>query len=174
MFIHWKELATKGVLKLEGQEDLTSLLPTDGSLTGFGPLHVQLEARDVEGAAVVYGNLEIDVELSCSRCLTAVRDHVEIPFHETFVKGEENAANDSDEEDEEEDDVLYVSGDRIELAPFLAESVMFSLPYIPLCKEDCKGLCPSCGTDRNEKECGCRTDKIDPRLAGLADLFKNE
>ncbi len=167
-------MSSKGLLKLEGQEDLTDVLPKDGSLTGYGPLSVQLEARDVDGAAVVEGNLELDVELSCSRCLTAVHDHVEIPFHETFVKGEENAAEEPDEEDEDADDVLYVSGDRIELKPFLAESVMFSLPYIPLCKEDCKGLCPSCGTDRNERECGCRTDKIDPRLAGLADLFKNE
>ncbi|WP_141336515.1 DUF177 domain-containing protein [Paenibacillus sp. tmac-D7] len=176
MFIQLKELATKGSIRLEGQEDLTDNLPKTGSLLGYGPLQVRLEARDVEGAAEVDGELEIDVEQSCSRCLAPVAQHVTVPFHETFVKGEEKAIDEESDEDEEDDDddVLYVTGDRIELKPYLAEAVMLSLPFIPLCKEDCKGLCPVCGTDRNERECGCKQEKVDPRLAGLADFFKNE
>lgn len=174
MFIHLKELATKGSIRLEGQENLTDNLPKTGSLLGYGPLQVQLEARYVDDAAEVDGELEIDVEQSCSRCLAPVAQHVTVPFHETFKKGEEKAIDEESEEDEGEDDVLYVSDDRIDLKPYLAESVMLSLPFIPLCNKDCKGLCPVCGNDRNERDCGCKQEKIDPRLAGLADFFKNE
>ncbi|WP_281887712.1 DUF177 domain-containing protein [Paenibacillus sp. YYML68] len=170
MQLHLKVLALKGSIPLTGHEDLSDVLPKEGSLIGYSPLAVSLEARSVDGAAQVEGQLDIDVELSCSRCLAPVSMHVEVPFHETFVKGEEKTVETDDEEDE--DDVLYVTDDLIELKPYLAESVLFSLPYIPLCKEACKGLCPVCGTDRNEKDCGCRQEKIDPRMAGLADFFK--
>ena len=173
MFIHLKDLAAKGSIRLEGQEDLSGLIAVSGDLLSFGQLQVQLEARSVEGAADVDGELAMDVEQSCSRCLTPVKTHVTVPFHETFVKGEEKAIDEETDEDDE-DAVLYVSEDRIDLKPYLAESVMLSLPFVPLCRKDCKGLCPSCGADRNERECGCKTDKVDPRLAGLANFFKQE
>lgn len=173
MFIQLKDLAVKGLIQLEGTEDLTEVLPKSGSLLGYGPLHARLEARDRAGSAEVSGELEIDVEQACSRCLAPVAQHLTIPFHETFVKGEEPEEA-SDDEEENEEDVLYVSEDRIELKPYLAESVMLAMPFIPLCSEDCQGLCPVCGTNRNEEACGCKQDKVDPRLAGLADFFKDQ
>ncbi len=174
VFIHLKDLAAKGTIRLEGTEDLTGFLPKSGSLLDYGPLHVRLEAQDQAGAAEVSGELEIDVEQACSRCLAPVAQHLTIPFHETFVKSEEKLLDASDDEEENEEDVLYVSEDRIELKPYLVESVMLAVPFIPLCSEDCKGLCPVCGTNRNEQACGCHQDKVDPRLAGLADFFKDQ
>ncbi|WP_261381459.1 YceD family protein [Paenibacillus cremeus] len=155
---------------------MTDVLPKKGDLLGFGPLHVQLEARNQDGRAEVSGELKIDVEQSCSRCLAPVRQSLTIPFHETFVKGEEKDFDPSDEEEVEDDEeeVLYVSDDRIELKPILAEVVLMGLPFIPLCSADCQGLCPVCGNNRNEQACGCKQDKVDPRLAGLADFFKND
>ncbi|MBP1156054.1 MULTISPECIES: DUF177 domain-containing protein [unclassified Paenibacillus] len=174
MFIHLKDLAAKGTMRLEGTEDLTEVLPKSGSLLGCGPLHVRLDAQNKAGGAEVSGELEIDVEQACSRCLAPVAEHLTIPFHETFVKGEEKALEASDDEEENVEDVLYVSEDRIELEPYLVESVMLAMPFIPLCSEDCQGLCPVCGTNKNEQACGCKQDKVDPRLAGLADFFKDQ
>lgn len=173
MFIHLKDLASKGTIRIEGTEDLTGILPKSGSLLGYGPLQVRLEARDKAGTAEVTGELDIDVEQSCSRCLSPVGQHLTIPFHETFVKGEEQELEESEDEEQDEEDVLYVSEDRFELKPYLAESVLMALPFIPLCSENCQGLCPVCGTNRNEKACECKAEKVDPRLAGLADFFKD-
>ncbi|MCZ8520101.1 MULTISPECIES: YceD family protein [Paenibacillus] len=173
MFFHMKDLAAKGAIVLEGTEDLTGILPTTGSLQKFGPLEVRLEAVDKQGAAEVSGDLHIDVEQSCSRCLAPVHQHITAHFHETFVKGQE--PEESEENDDDETDaVIYVSEDRVDLKPLLAEGVMLALPYVPLCSENCQGLCPVCGTDRNVEACGCKQDKVDPRLAGLADFFKQE
>lgn len=177
MLIHLKDVASKGAIRLNGTEDLNGVLPKKGSLLDFGPLQVQLEARNQEGMAEVTGQLEIDVEQACSRCLAPVRQKLTIPFHETFVKGEEPDPEAFDleaDEDEEGDDFLYVQEDRFDLLPYLAESVMLALPFIPLCSSNCQGLCPVCGTNRNEQACGCKQDKVDPRLAGLADFFNNQ
>lgn len=173
MFINLKDLASKGAIRLEGTEDLTGILPRQGDLLDFSPLQVQLEASDKAGMAEVTGDLQIEVEQSCSRCLTPVKQRLDIPFHMTFIKGEENKLELSDDEIEDEEDIQFVAEDRIELKPFLVESVLMALPFAPLCIIDCKGLCPVCGTNRNEQSCGCKQDKVDPRLAGLADFFKD-
>jgi uncharacterized protein len=172
VFIQLKDLAAKGTVRIDGTLDLTGALPVTGSLRSFGPLKVKLEAHDVSGAADVSGELAIEVEQACSRCLAPVHQSLTIPYHETFVKGEE--PEEAESVDDEEQDIHYVQEDRIELKPYLAESVMLSMPFVPLCSEACQGLCPVCGTNRNEQTCGCKQDKVDPRLAGLADFFKEK
>ncbi|WP_369128232.1 YceD family protein [Paenibacillus larvae] len=77
-----------------------------------------------------------------------------------------------EQQDQEKYDIHPAGEDYIDLSPYILENVMVSLPYAPLCKEACKGLCPNCGTNLNHQQCGCETDKIDPRLAGLADFFE--
>lgn len=172
VFIHLKDLSAKRAVRLEGTMDLHGALPVSGSLQAFGPLKVELDAHDVGGTAVVTGKLAIEVELSCSRCLNPVHESLTIPYHETFVKGEE--PEESESEDDEAAEAIYVPEDRIELKPYLVESVLLHLPFVPLCSETCEGLCPVCGGNRNEQACGCKQDKVDPRLAGLADFFKDK
>ncbi len=174
VFIHLKDLAAKGTVRFHGTLDLHGALPVSGSLQDFGPLKVELEAHDVSGAADVSGELSIEVEQSCSRCLNPVHQSLTIPYHETFVKGEEPDEEAFEEDEESENDPVYVQDDRIELKPYLVESVMLHLPFVPLCSEACQGLCPVCGGNRNEQACGCKQDKVDPRLAGLADFFKDK
>ncbi|UUZ95769.1 DUF177 domain-containing protein [Paenibacillus sp. P25] len=172
MIIHFKELASKGTIRFQEQVDLGGEPPKKGSLLNYGPLEVVLEAHHKTGAAEVSGSLSIEVEQACSRCLTPVRQKLNIPFHETFVRVEPE--NLPDEDDEEEEDVEYVTEERLDLTPYLLESVMFAIPFVPLCDEACQGLCPVCGANRNTEACGCKQDKVDPRLAGLADFFKDQ
>lgn len=169
MFIRLKELAkTANTVHINETIDLTDVLKNRKDLLSFGSLQVDLHARHHEGKAEVTGELGIDVEQECSRCLTPVKQRLEIPFHETFA-----LAADESEPDDEEDDTIYVTDEKIELTPYLIENVLLDLPFVPLCDEACQGLCPTCGTNRNESSCGCRNEKVDPRLAGLADFFKS-
>ena len=63
-------------------------------------------------------------------------------------------------------------GDEIDLAPLVHEQAILALPTIPLCAEDCRGLCPQCGADLNAGPCGCPPPAPDPRLAPLRALAR--
>jgi uncharacterized protein len=91
------------------------------------------------------------------------------PYEEQFQLMKEN-----DPEPDEEDDFVPVTDDKIDLRPFLEAELVLNLPLAPLCDENCKGLCPECGTNRNEQLCTCKTDRIDPRLEALQNWFKPE
>jgi len=182
MFIRLRQLAQKAdPVHIDEVVDLSDVFKQRNDLLGFGPLHVKLNARYQGEAAEVTGELSLEVEQPCSRCLVPVKQKLEIPFHETFARAaDESKPDDNDEfefdyhesHDHDEDEIHYVTDEKIELLPYVIENVVLALPFVPLCGEDCQGLCPVCGTNRNDHACGCKQEKIDPRLAGLADFFK--
>ncbi|MEK7277040.1 MAG: DUF177 domain-containing protein [Chloroflexota bacterium] len=61
----------------------------------------------------------------------------------------------------------------LDLSPLLREDMLLAMPIRPLCRPDCKGLCPTCGQDRNTDPCTCEEDGVNPRLAQLKNLLKN-
>lgn len=169
MMLSRKELAAKGhPVALSGTFDMSDLLKERKDVVSFGKVKAELEAHSDNGVAVIEGTLWFPVELVCSRCLGPVKETLEIPFREVFTDRPEIIPK------EELEDVHVVADDRIELAPYVEEAVWLELPFAPVCDEDCKGLCPVCGRNRNLEPCGCSTDRVDPRLAGLADFFKQE
>ena len=72
------------------------------------------------------------------------------------------------------DDIILVEDLKLDLDELVYTEVIISLPMKHLCKEDCKGICPSCGKNLNDGKCDCDTKQIDPRLQALADLLKEE
>jgi uncharacterized protein len=94
-----------------------------------------------------------------------------LPKHRVLAEVEE-----SDEEGEEgeltEDDldVYPYEGQNVDLEPLLREQLILSVPFAPVCSEECRGLCPSCGADRNLETCGCRVEREDGRLHILKDF----
>jgi uncharacterized protein len=64
---------------------------------------------------------------------------------------------------------LY-DGEEVDLTPLIREQMLLALPTRPLCREDCRGLCAQCGANLNERECGCRVEAADSRLAVLRSL----
>ena len=103
------------------------------------------------------GSLTGGLECACSRCLEAARLSLQLPVHVTFVPG-------SDDDDDDDDDrapgkdaggVMHFDGDQIDLTPELREQILLAIPISPLCREDCAGLCPVCGGNRNRKACDC-------------------
>lgn len=134
----------------------------------LSPVKASGEAVRVGELYYVSGQMEADVEFVCARCLSRFRQHFDVAFSETF------AAPQSEVVEEDDDDIQLLSTDEIELEPLLQENFLLAIPAFPLCAEECAGLCPTCGVNRNEQSCSCTNERIDPRLAGLADYFKKE
>ena len=111
----------------------------------------------------VIGRIEAIVSALCSRCLEETSFNLEtdlsLKFSDIITElGEE--------------DVISFSGDEIDLCPSVAREIILKLPSQILCKTDCKGLCQSCGANRNKTVCHCKDESIDPRLAVLKELLK--
>ncbi|CAM3945384.1 DUF177 domain-containing protein [Paenibacillus alkaliterrae] len=172
MQFHMQETMSKGLkTTVNEQLDVSDLYKGRQDVYRIGPLQVSLAVTGHEGFIEADGELAIDLELACSRCLEPVQERIVIPFSEMFKP----AASDvkSDEYTEEEiSDFVEVNAERLDLKPYVEEALELSIPYAPLCGDDCKGLCPTCGQNLNEHKCSCETDKIDLRFAALKDLFK--
>ncbi|MEK3882093.1 DUF177 domain-containing protein [Paenibacillus sp. PL2-23] len=173
MQFHMQEWMAKG-LKATVQEklDVSELFKGRADVLAAGPLHVSLEVAGHEGFVTASGELSIDLDLACSRCLDKVEEHTVIPYFEQFKLASAEEKDEGPEADEN-DEFVEVPTERLDLRPFLEEAVLVFMPFAPLCSKDCKGLCQSCGENLNERACDCKHEVIDPRFAALKDLFKD-
>jgi uncharacterized protein len=116
------------------------------------------------------GSVETTLELPCSRCVEPFVLPVDAEFD---LRYQPHTANTGDGEREiEEDDLTtaFYENDVIDLGQLMREQFYLSLPMKPLCRLDCRGLCPVCGTNLNRTVCECKRDWDDPRLAALKAL----
>lgn len=127
-------------------------------------VHVKAHAKYEEGHYVIDGQLNTAVTLKCSKCLTAYDWPLRVPWHEVFTQYAE-------EDDDESGDVHLVEGNDVDLTPYIRETLLLSIPFVPVCDDNCRGLCPTCGANRNEERCHCTNERIDPRLADLQKFF---
>ncbi|WP_147822237.1 DUF177 domain-containing protein [Salidesulfovibrio onnuriiensis] len=120
-----------------------------------------------ENAALVRGTLKGSVSMPCDRCAAPHEIDVDIDF-DIY----EELTADVDEVEAEETRIRKNDYGVVELdmGALLWEELALALPVKPLCREDCKGLCPGCGRDLNTEECACDRDDGDPRLAVFRDL----
>jgi uncharacterized protein len=115
----------------------------------------------VEGLLAT-GNLRGHMDQSCARCLRPSAAPIDLAVHELFVVG----ATDTDDE-------YPVTEGNVDLEPMIRDAIVLSMPFAPLCRPDCLGLCERCGGDRNIGECTCPPAE-DPRWAPLLGLTLNE
>ncbi len=116
------------------------------------------------------GDVKTVLELPCSRCLEPFQHGVDSHFD---LRYQPHAANTGEDEREIEEDDLstaFYENDEIDLGQLMREQFYLALPMKPLCREDCRGLCPACGTNLNRGTCDCKRDWDDPRLAALREL----
>ena len=118
------------------------------------------------------GRARTELELTCSRCLEPFRMPVDEPFDTRFHPASEMPTEEERELEEEDVDTSYYRDDQIDLNELLREQFYLALPMKPLCVEDCKGLCPQCGTNLNAGSCTCAAVWEDPRLAPLKGLAR--
>jgi uncharacterized protein len=137
---------------------------TIGDVRASGELNRSSAKIDVKGA------IRAPLEIDCTRCLTPVRRELDITFAATFV-GKEMFPEAKETHIEAGDlDTDVVEGNELDLTDVVREQILLNLPEQILCREDCKGICPTCGVDLNAGECECGGDEIDPRWAALKDL----
>jgi uncharacterized protein len=113
------------------------------------------------------GGVSTTLEQSCSRCLEPFRQTVDSAFDVRYLPQSENIGRDEREVEEDDLSDAFYRDEQIDLRQLMEEQFYLALPMKPLCRDDCKGLCPNCGTNLNETTCKCEVRWEDPRLAGL-------
>jgi uncharacterized protein len=115
------------------------------------------------------GKIIARADVDCDRCLKTVSVPVETDFDVKYVPEADYAAAEglAAELQEEDLSLSVFDGETIDVDELVREQVLLALPGRALCSEECKGLCPTCGADRNTNPCDCESKEIDPRWAGL-------
>jgi len=149
----------------------------EGDIGFESPIEVEIRLRWVSRFVAATGKLRTMVRLSCSRCLGSFIKGLSLPFEATYSE-EAPALESSGEEIDieltaESIDLFRFHGREIDLLEAIQEQVLLALPLRPLCREDCRGLCPQCGADLNQGTCGCVEKPTDPRFAVLKNLKLN-
>jgi uncharacterized protein len=119
------------------------------------------------------GSVSATLELSCSRCLEPFPWPVDASFDLRFQPKEQNVGEGELEIEENDLSTAFYEDQTIDLGQLMREQFYLSLPMKPLCRTDCKGLCPSCGTNFNRGTCSCRSEWQDPRFAALKTFTKD-
>ncbi len=128
---------------------------------------VSVKGRLYSKADVLYIDLDIKFTFYgvCDRCAEEIKKDFSITLNKIIVEELQNIDND--------DDYIVVENQLLDLDALVNEEISLSLPSKMLCNDDCKGLCPKCGTNLNVKKCDCKSD-VDPRMAALLQLLDNE
>ncbi len=117
-----------------------------------------LTLEHVSDGIVVRGTVAATWHAPCSRCLTDVDNEISVHVDEMY------------ERHPLEGETYALVDDIIDLELLVRDALVLELPAVPLCRDDCKGLCPTCGIDRNAATCECRAAEPDPRWAPLRSL----
>ncbi|MGD1012170.1 MAG: DUF177 domain-containing protein [Acidimicrobiales bacterium] len=150
-----KHPGTRRELKLAGpiaDLEVTNSRVPEGSL-----VEVDVALESVFGGVVVSGTVSACWEGECGRCLEPATGRFCVDVREVY----------SEQADPELEYPL--SADWLDLEPLAHDACILELPLAPLCRNDCLGLCPECGVNRNNETCTC-TARTDPRWAALDSL----
>ena len=151
---------------LEGEDNFT--------LVPGGRLEALVERGD-EDSVHVRGRLGARLGLQCGRCLEPYELPVDQELDLFYLPHRPGGGADEEEEEVELSDrdmvVAFYRGGQLDLGQMVREQFFLALPMKRLCREDCAGLCPTCGINRNQGRCDCPEEPVDPRLAPLGKLL---
>ena len=134
------------------------------------PAEIQGRARRVWTEVELRGRVSAKLEVPCGRCLNPVEVPISTGFTERFVRAVSWAADEQHELQEEDLNLAVFDGEAIELEDLVREEILLAIPAQVLCREECKGLCPTCGIDRNAGSCQCEDSNGDSRWEKLKEL----
>lgn len=140
-----------------------------------GASHLTGRTTKMGRKILVQAKAAVPLKGQCKRCLKPVELEEQVELFRTWVPGDQAHKGEHHHKGEEEEgsfdpgtvDEETYEGKEIDLSPAVREQVLLSAPASPLCREDCKGLCPKCGKDLNDGDCGCDRKAIDPRWSAL-------
>lgn len=122
------------------------------------PVDVDVQLESVVEGIYVAGRVSGRMRLHCARCLRSFEEDFRLDVAELYAR----------EPDEEQDEYALGEG-VVDLEPMVRDAVVLAMPFAPVCREGCRGLCERCGGDRNLGECDCGP-RVDPRWAALESL----
>ena len=130
-------------------------------------LELDLRLESVMDGVLVSGTVSAPVSGECGRCLGPVSHELAVPVQELFLYLEASA-----DRSDEEDELPQLVGDHLDLTPVLRDAVVLALPLTPLCREDCQGLCATCGERLDDLPEDHAHDSTDARWGALAGLLQ--
>lgn len=153
-----------------------ALSDLDGDIE-HSSLHLTAELSKHNVTVLCNGTLTGKLSVPCQRCLGPARVDVDQRIHTVFVPpssslSSSDGEDSGQEQDDDVDDVDYAhhDGETIDLLPIVREYIILAVPITVYCNEDCRGLCPLCGADRNQGDCSCQpVGKLSP-LSALRDV----
>lgn len=124
----------------------------------------------INSGILVQGHFSTEVELTCDRCLKLFPYTVEFDVEEQFVPTVDVTTGKWLVTEETDPALLIDDHHILDLEEVFRQAIVLELPMHPVCREDCKGLCPGCGKDLDQGPCDCTDDEIDPRWEALKNL----
>jgi uncharacterized protein len=125
------------------------------------PIELDVRLESVVEGVLVTGSATVPLRGECVRCLVEISSRMEVDIQELYVHPDSGAT---------EDEASRLEGDLVDLEPLLRDDVVLDLPFQPLCREDCAGLCVECGANLNDEPDHVHEGVIDPRWAALRGL----
>lgn len=149
-----------------------SAMQDSGECAFTAPVLVDVTAAREFDHVRVSGRVGTKIELTCSRCLATYEAPLDSSFTIYFRKATSHDEVEEEETELEEQDLISAtySGDEIDLTHEIEEQVVMEIPLKPLCNEECKGLCPVCGTDLNQGACSCPRERTSLKFSALKDF----
>ena len=148
--------------QVDGRLDTDDPVWEDGDVRPTTPIKVEGRLSSAGPSRFYFsGHISGDTEMACRRCLTEVGASVSEDAHFIFSSEGDDASDDPD---------VYPfdpNAHQLDLRPAVRELWLLSVPKFVLCKEDCKGLCATCGTDLNQGACDCAPAVADSRWDAL-------
>ena len=140
-----------------------------------GASHLRGAATKMGRKVLVRTKFRVPLIGQCRRCLQPLRLDEPVELVRTYVPEAQAHPTHTEHKGAESEgsfdpalvDEDTYAGKEIDLTPAIREQILLQIPSSPLCREDCLGLCPKCGKDLNEGDCGCDRTVIDPRWAAL-------
>lgn len=136
----------------------------DGAFPFTAPVSLRGCIKNETGIVYADAVAEVDYNGACDRCAGELHRHFSVPVSHVLVSSLNN---------EDNDEFILVEGMRLDIEQLTLEDIYLFLPTKLLCSENCRGVCPECGKNLNEGDCGC-TKPADPRFAALQQLLQEK
>ncbi len=157
------------VLKFDGYKVIFDDIIDIGGLEFNGdtyhftkPITVKGYVQNARDILQLHADISCSINVKCYRCMENTQEDLSFSMNEVLANKEL-----PDEE------IIQFDGTRIDLKEIIINNILINISMKHLCSEDCKGLCPICGVNLNEDDCGCNLETVDPRFEVLKKLIDN-
>lgn len=155
------------------QGDPTRLKLLSDSVLEVGAVEVELAIQSAGQEFFCQGRVVARLKLECARCLGSFEKVLEGTTD--FIICSEAEASEHIKDGDGEDYAVFEGNNlRVDIATQVRQVLALELSLKPICSDNCKGLCPLCGTDLNRRHCDCRKENSDPRWDGLKDVLPKQ